>query len=73
LSVEAGWEWREPRCSMCFALNGDPLAPGQRSASTSNRHFEGRQGKGGRTHLLSPAMAAAASGAGTFVVFRDWD
>ncbi|RJG42523.1 3-isopropylmalate dehydratase large subunit [Motilimonas pumila] len=71
--IEAGWEWREPSCSMCLAMNGDQLSPGQRSASTSNRNFEGRQGKGGRTHLLSPAMAAAASVAGTFVDIRNWD
>lgn len=70
--IEAGWEWREPGCSMCLAMNGDFLQPGQRSASTSNRNFEGRQGKGGRTHLVSPAMAAAASVAGKFVDLRDW-
>ncbi|CAG9000860.1 MAG: 3-isopropylmalate dehydratase large subunit [Candidatus Celerinatantimonas neptuna] len=71
--IEAGWEWREPGCSMCLAMNGDYLKPGQRSASTSNRNFEGRQGKGGRTHLVSPAMAAAASVAGKFVDLRHWD
>ena len=60
--IEAGWEWRDPGCSMCLAMNGDELTKGQRSASTSNRNFEGRQGKGGRTHLVSPAMAAAAAG-----------
>lgn len=65
--VAAGWEWREPGCSMCLAMNGDELTPEQRCASTSNRNFEGRQGKGGRTHLVSPAMAAAAAAAGTFV------
>lgn len=65
--IEAGWEWREPGCSMCLAMNGDELVPEQRCASTSNRNFEGRQGKGGRTHLVSPAMAAAAAAAGTFV------
>lgn len=65
--IEAGWEWREPGCSMCLAMNGDELKNGQRCASTSNRNFEGRQGKGGRTHLVSPAMAAAAAAAGHFV------
>jgi 3-isopropylmalate/(R)-2-methylmalate dehydratase large subunit len=65
--IDAGWEWREPGCSMCLAMNGDELRQGQRSASTSNRNFEGRQGKGGRTHLVSPAMAAAAATAGHFV------
>jgi 3-isopropylmalate/(R)-2-methylmalate dehydratase large subunit len=59
--VEAGFEWREPGCSMCLAMNPDKLAPGERCASTSNRNFEGRQGRGGRTHLVSPAMAAAAA------------
>jgi len=59
--TEAGFEWREPGCSMCLAMNADRLSPGERSASTSNRNFEGRQGRGGRTHLLSPAMAAAAA------------
>lgn len=68
--TEAGWEWRDPGCSMCLAMNGDQLNPGQRSASTSNRNFEGRQGKGGRTHLVSPAMAAAAAAAGHFVDIR---
>ena len=62
--LEAGFEWREPGCSMCLAMNPDKLQPGERCASTSNRNFEGRQGKGGRTHLLSPAMAAAAAVAG---------
>jgi 3-isopropylmalate/(R)-2-methylmalate dehydratase large subunit len=62
--IEAGFEWREPGCSMCIAMNPDKLAPGERCASTSNRNFEGRQGKGGRTHLVSPAMAAAAAIAG---------
>jgi len=64
---DAGMEWREPGCSMCLAMNADKLAPGQRCASTSNRNFEGRQGFGGRTHLVSPAMAAAAAIAGRFV------
>ena len=67
---DAGWEWRDPGCSMCLAMNGDQLKPGQRGASTSNRNFEGRQGKGGRTHLVSPAMAAAAAAAGHFVDIR---
>jgi 3-isopropylmalate/(R)-2-methylmalate dehydratase large subunit len=58
---EAGFEWREPGCSMCLAMNPDKLQPGERCASTSNRNFEGRQGRGGRTHLVSPAMAAAAA------------
>ncbi len=70
---EAGFEWREPGCSMCLAMNADRLAPGERCASTSNRNFEGRQGKGGRTHLVGPAMAAAAAVAGRFVDIRDWD
>jgi 3-isopropylmalate/(R)-2-methylmalate dehydratase large subunit len=70
---EAGFEWREPGCSMCLAMNGDQLAEGERCASTSNRNFEGRQGKGGRTHLVSPAMAAAAAIAGHFVDIRDWN
>ncbi len=69
---EAGFEWREPGCSMCLAMNADVLTPGERCASTSNRNFEGRQGKGGRTHLVSPAMAAAAAIAGHFVDIRDW-
>ncbi len=67
---DAGWEWREPGCSMCLAMNGDELKVGERCASTSNRNFEGRQGKGGRTHLVSPAMAAAAAAAGKFVDIR---
>jgi 3-isopropylmalate/(R)-2-methylmalate dehydratase large subunit len=66
----AGFEWREPGCSMCLAMNADRLAPGERCASTSNRNFEGRQGRGGRTHLVSPAMAAAAAVAGHFVDAR---
>jgi 3-isopropylmalate/(R)-2-methylmalate dehydratase large subunit len=67
---EAGFEWREPGCSMCLAMNADRLEPGERCASTSNRNFEGRQGQGGRTHLVSPAMAAAAGIAGRFVDVR---
>src|SRR5260370_8451149 len=59
--LDAGFEWREPGCSMCLAVNGDTIAPGERSVSTSNRNFVGRQGPGGRTHLASPAMAAAAA------------
>ncbi len=62
----AGFEWRNPGCSMCLAMNPDKLAPGERSASTSNRNFEGRQGRGGRTHLVSPAVAAATAVAGHF-------
>jgi 3-isopropylmalate/(R)-2-methylmalate dehydratase large subunit len=69
----AGFDWREPGCSMCLGMNPDVLQPGQRCASTSNRNFEGRQGKGGRTHLVSPAMAAAAAIAGHFVDVREWD
>ena len=68
----AGAEWRESGCSMCLAMNPDQLQPGQRCASTSNRNFEGRQGKGGRTHLVSPEMAAAAAIAGHFVDIRTW-
>ena len=70
--VEAGFEWREPGCSMCLAMNADRLEPGERCASTSNRNFEGRQGQGGRTHLVSPAMAAAAAIAGHFVDVRNF-
>jgi len=70
---EAGFEWRDPGCSMCLAMNADRLEPGERCASTSNRNFEGRQGKGGRTHLISPAMAAAAAIAGHFVDIREWN
>ncbi len=70
--IEAGMEWREPGCSMCLAMNADKLGPGEHCASTSNRNFEGRQGFGGRTHLVSPAMAAAAAVAGHFVDVRDW-
>ena len=68
----AGFEWREPGCSMCLAMNEDRLKPGERCASTSNRNFEGRQGFKGRTHLVSPAMAAAAAIAGRFVDIREW-
>jgi 3-isopropylmalate/(R)-2-methylmalate dehydratase large subunit len=68
--LDAGFEWREPGCSMCLAMNDDKLEPGERCASTSNRNFEGRQGAGGRTHLVSPAMAAAAAVAGHFVDIR---
>jgi 3-isopropylmalate/(R)-2-methylmalate dehydratase large subunit len=70
--LEAGFEWREPGCSMCLAMNADRLEPGERCASTSNRNFEGRQGQGGRTHLVSPAMAAAAALAGHFVDVREY-
>ncbi|HKC33073.1 MAG TPA: 3-isopropylmalate dehydratase large subunit, partial [Xanthobacteraceae bacterium] len=70
--VAAGFEWREPGCSMCLAMNPDKLKPGERCASTSNRNFEGRQGYKGRTHLVSPAMAAAAAVAGKFVDVRAW-
>jgi 3-isopropylmalate/(R)-2-methylmalate dehydratase large subunit len=69
---EAGFEWREPGCSMCLGMNPDVLGAGERCASTSNRNFEGRQGRGGRTHLVSPAMAAAAAVAGHFVDIREW-
>ncbi len=69
---DAGFEWREPGCSMCLGMNPDRLGPGERCASTSNRNFEGRQGTGGRTHLVSPAMAAAAAIAGHFVDIRSW-
>ncbi|MBI1943319.1 MAG: 3-isopropylmalate dehydratase large subunit [Betaproteobacteria bacterium] len=69
---DSGFEWREPGCSMCLAMNADRLEPGERCAATSNRNFEGRQGAGGRTHLVSPAMAAAAAIAGHFVDVRGW-
>ncbi|WAK02983.1 3-isopropylmalate dehydratase large subunit [Methylobacter sp. YRD-M1] len=71
--IEAGFEWRDPGCSMCLAMNADRLEPGERCASTSNRNFEGRQGYGGRTHLVSPAMAAAAAIAGHFVDVSTWE
>jgi len=71
--VKAGFEWREPGCSMCLAMNPDKLMPGERCASTSNRNFEGRQGFRGRTHLVSPVMAAAAAIAGRFVDVREWN
>jgi len=70
--IEAGFDWREPGCSMCLAMNADKLAPEERCASTSNRNFEGRQGFKGRTHLVSPSMAAAAAIAGRFVDIREW-
>jgi 3-isopropylmalate/(R)-2-methylmalate dehydratase large subunit len=70
--VAAGFDWREPGCSMCLAMNEDRLRPEERCASTSNRNFEGRQGYRGRTHLVSPAMAAAAAIAGHFVDIREW-
>ena len=73
LFLDAGFEWRESGCSMCLGMNPDILQPGERSASTSNRNFEGRQGRGGRTHLVSPAMAAAAAIAGHFVDVRQWE
>ncbi|HEX3438691.1 MAG TPA: 3-isopropylmalate dehydratase large subunit, partial [Pseudacidobacterium sp.] len=71
--VEAGFEWREPGCSMCLGMNPDILQPGERCASTSNRNFEGRQGRGGRTHLVSPQMAAAAAVTGHFTDIRQWE
>ena len=70
--AEAGFEWREPGCSMCLGMNPDILLPGERCASTSNRNFEGRQGRGGRTHLVSPVMAAAAAITGHFTDIRNW-
>jgi 3-isopropylmalate/(R)-2-methylmalate dehydratase large subunit len=71
--LDAGMEWREPGCSMCLGMNPDTLDSGERCASTSNRNFEGRQGRGGRTHLVSPPMAAAAAVAGRFVDVRKWE
>jgi 3-isopropylmalate/(R)-2-methylmalate dehydratase large subunit len=71
--IEAGFDWREPGCSMCLAMNPDKLSPGERSASTSNRNFEGRQGRGGRTHLVSPEVAAATAVAGHFATPADLD
>jgi 3-isopropylmalate/(R)-2-methylmalate dehydratase large subunit len=68
--LDAGFEWRQPGCSMCLAMNDDVLAPGERCASTTNRNFEGRQGRDSRTHLMSPAMAAAAAIAGCIVDIR---
>jgi 3-isopropylmalate/(R)-2-methylmalate dehydratase large subunit len=70
---DAGFEWRESGCSMCLGMNPDILQPGERCASTSNRNFEGRQGRGGRTHLVSPAMAAAAAITGHFTDIREWE
>ena len=70
---DAGCEWRESGCSMCLAMNPDKLSPGERCASTSNRNFEGRQGRGGRTHLVSPIMAAAAAISGRFIDVREYD
>ena len=69
---EAGFEWRQPGCSMCLAMNDDVLAPGQRCASTTNRNFEGRQGRGAITHLMSPAMAAAAAITGAITDVREF-
>jgi 3-isopropylmalate/(R)-2-methylmalate dehydratase large subunit len=69
--IDAGFDWREPGCSMCLAMNVDRLQPGERCASTSNRNFEGRQGRGGRTHLVSPAMAAAAAITGKLTDVRE--
>lgn len=71
--TEAGFEWRESGCSMCLGMNPDILTPHERCASTSNRNFEGRQGRNGRTHLVSPIMAAAAAIEGHFVDVREWD
>ena len=70
--IDSGFDWREAGCSMCLGMNPDILKPGERCASTSNRNFEGRQGKGGRTHLLSPEMAAAAAISGKLVDIRNW-
>jgi 3-isopropylmalate/(R)-2-methylmalate dehydratase large subunit len=71
--IDAGFEWRQPGCSMCLAMNDDVLKPGERCASTTNRNFEGRQGRGGRTHLMSPAMAAAAALSGFITDVRKMD
>ena len=71
--TDAGFEWRSAGCSMCLGMNPDILQPGERCASTSNRNFEGRQGRGGRTHLVSPEMAAAAAVAGHLVDVRSWN
>jgi len=71
--IDAGFDWRSAGCSMCLGMNPDTLDPGERCASTSNRNFEGRQGRGGRTHLVSPQMAAAAAIAGHFVDIREWE
>ena len=71
--IDAGFDWREPGCSMCLAMNPDKLRRGERAASTSNRNFEGRQGRGGRTHLVSPEVAAATAIAGTFATPADLD
>jgi 3-isopropylmalate/(R)-2-methylmalate dehydratase large subunit len=71
--TSAGFDWRQPGCSMCLAMNPDKLAPGERAASTSNRNFEGRQGRGGRTHLVSPAVAAATAVAGHFASPEELD
>jgi 3-isopropylmalate/(R)-2-methylmalate dehydratase large subunit len=70
--IDAGFDWRSAGCSMCLGMNPDILSPGERCASTSNRNFEGRQGRGGRTHLVSPQMAAAAAIEGRFVDIREW-
>jgi 3-isopropylmalate/(R)-2-methylmalate dehydratase large subunit len=70
--IDAGFEWRAPGCSMCVGFNGDLVGPGERCASTSNRNFEGRQGQGARTHLMSPRMAAAAAIAGRLVDVTNW-
>ena len=72
-SAAAGFDWRTAGCSMCLGMNPDILDPGERCASTSNRNFEGRQGRGGRTHLVSPQMAAAAAIEGHFVDIREWN
>ena len=71
--IDSGFEWRDPGCSMCLGMNPDQLQTGERCASTSNRNFEGRQGKEGRTHLVSPSMAAAAAIKGHFVDVREWN